>query len=1462
MPDLSDPARLAAVQATGLLDADARGAFDRLARVAQRALGGSFAVVNVVTGDRQITRGRAGAGGADDDAAVRDGICHHTVAAGDPLVIPDTAADARVCDLALVRGGGIGAYVGVPLRMPGGAVVGAFAVCDAAPHAWTAGDVETLTDLAGAVVAEVAARAALRERAQALAGQRDRSESRFRALFDGVSVLTGLLDTDGVVVEANETALAFAGLDRDAVVGRPLWESLAVRPGVDARHRDAVARARRGETARYEEAVTDADGRARVLEVQVRPAGDGLLLLEGKDVTEAVRLRRVQSAMMVGLAGTWEFDVATGQVTTDGGADDLFEFDPVGRTRPVSDFYERIHPDDRQDVADAVAASVGAAGDHLVRYRIVRSDGEVRWVRSQGVVVTDREGRPVRMVGALADVTDQRREAEAAADAAAELQLALDAGAMGRWEAGLDGGPVTQDARVREIHGTPPGSAPLPFDAVVATVHPDDRDHVLARYAALSGSAPGTPFDDEYRVVRPSGEVAWVRLAGQVRDDGQGRRVVGMAWDVTGAREAQADLRRSQRQLRLALLAARLGTFDHDLATDAVAFDDRALSVLGLGADDGLDALAARVHPDDAGVIAGVHERFGQDPGADPVTVEYRLAHDDGWRTVQVSARGVAGADGALARVTGTVRDVTTERQAQADLRDVAARRALLLDLAQTWRQSDDPDHVLAATAQALGRHLGAQRVGVVEIRPDDTFDFAAGPSWTDGTLPPLALTLPAAAFGPAAAQGREGQTVAVDDVATDPRTAGSVFDDLGVGASVGVPILRGAAWRAGLYVHAAQPRAWTDAEVALVRDVADQAWDAVERTRAVAAVRESEARYRTLFNSVTVGFAIIDLVRDDGGRAVDYRYVETNETFGAQTGLGDVVGRLVSQVITGLEPYWLETFGRVAETGEPARRLDHAEGLGRWFDVYATRVGGEGSPRVALLFTDVTEQKRAEAALRESEARYRTLFESITVGFSIIDIVSDAGGAPVDYRVVEVNPAFTAQTGIPGEVAGMLASEIAPGLESEWIEMFAGVAETGEPARRLDHVAPLERWFDVYASRVGGPGSARVGVLYNDVTDLKASEASLRESEERFRTTFENAAVGIAHVGLDGAWLRVNRRLSEIVGYTRDELLARTFQDITHPDDLGADLVLFERLLAGDIDHYQMEKRYVHRDGHPVWINLTVALARDGEGWATHAISVVEDVSDKKAAEAELVALNAVLEDRVADRTAELARSNDELDRFAYVASHDLKAPIRAIDSLAAWIEEDAGAALPETSAQHLRLLRGRTARMEGLLDGLLAYSRAGRGEPAAEPVDVAALVAEAVETVTPPQGFDVRVEGDPPAVETARAPLALVVRNLIGNAIKHHDRPDGRVTVAARLDGGRLAVEVADDGPGIAPEYQGRVFEMFQTLRPRDEVEGSGMGLAIVKKTVEARGGEISVASMGRGTTFRVLWPLGADA
>lgn len=252
----------------------------------------------------------------------------------------------------------------------------------------------------------------------------------------------------------------------------------------------------------------------------------------------------------------------------------------------------------------------------------------------------------------------------------------------------------------------------------------------------------------------------------------------------------------------------------------------------------------------------------------------------------------------------------------------------------------------------------------------------------------------------------------------------------------------------------------------------------------------------------------------------------------------------------------------------------------------------------------------------------------------------------------------------------------------------------------------------------------------------------------------------------------------------------------------------------------------------------------------------------------AELERANARLEGEVAEREAaelrlhqaaeELAASNAELERFAYVASHDLVAPLHAIDNLAKWLEEDLEEPLDAGAREKMDLLRGRIRRMEALLTSLLAYSRAGHLKAEPETVDFAQLLRETLELVDPPAGFTIETGGETPRLETLKVPLQQVLRNLLANAVKHHDRADGRVTVGVRDLGDAHEISVTDDGPGIAPEFHESVFEIFRTLRPRDEVEGSGMGLAIVRKTVERGGGSVVLESEeGRGATFRFTWP-----
>ena len=373
------------------------------------------------------------------------------------------------------------------------------------------------------------------------------------------------------------------------------------------------------------------------------------------------------------------------------------------------------------------------------------------------------------------------------------------------------------------------------------------------------------------------------------------------------------------------------------------------------------------------------------------------------------------------------------------------------------------------------------------------------------------------------------------------------------------------------------------------------------------------------------------------------------------------------------------------------------------------------------------------------------------------------------------------------------------------------------------------------------------------DITDRVQAEAEIRESEERFRVTFEQAAVGVAHVSVNGQWLRVNQKLCEIVGYSEAELLCTTFQDITYPDDLSADLEHVRRLLAGEIQNYAMEKRYIHKSGRIIWVNITVSLRRQALGAPIHFIAAIEEIEDRKQAEFAL-----------AEKTLELARiaaivkqRNQDLDQFAHIVSHDLKAPLRAIANLSTWIEDDLEGKIPVETQAHLTLMRSRVYRMEGLINGLLEYARVGNTPASSTTFQVEDLLAEIVDSLSILPSFTIDLPTNLPPITTNRILLSQVLANLLGNACKHHDRSDGKVQVTAQPQGEIWTFTVADDGAGIAPENQERVFGVFQTLTTRDSQENTGIGLSIVKKIVESQGGNITLESeLGQGATFQFSW------
>lgn len=378
--------------------------------------------------------------------------------------------------------------------------------------------------------------------------------------------------------------------------------------------------------------------------------------------------------------------------------------------------------------------------------------------------------------------------------------------------------------------------------------------------------------------------------------------------------------------------------------------------------------------------------------------------------------------------------------------------------------------------------------------------------------------------------------------------------------------------------------------------------------------------------------------------------------------------------------------------------------------------------------------------------------------------------------------------------------------------------------------------------------------VRFRDLTRRRQVEATLNASEERFRATFEQAAVGITHVAIDGSFLRVNQRLCDLLGYTRDELLALTFQQLTHPEDLNADLELLNQVLARRRENYVMEKRYLGKDGSTIWANLTVSLIRDAEGDPAYFISIVEDISDRK----------------VMEESLRQAEKMETVGQLTSSIVHDFGNYLNAIKGNLQLLEPYQIGRRP---ADYLKSALAGTELAEKLIRQLLSFSR--RQEPEFEPVDVNGLVRDIKDLLCRAAGdaIDFTVTLSPLEYLTIcdRSQLESALFNLVANARDALPNGKGEISVTtaivSRVDQraaetpvvARDYVEIAvkDNGHGMSPDVIARATEPFFTTK--DIGAGTGLGLSQVARTVTQAGGVICIeSSEGIGTTIRLFLTL----
>jgi PAS domain S-box-containing protein len=385
---------------------------------------------------------------------------------------------------------------------------------------------------------------------------------------------------------------------------------------------------------------------------------------------------------------------------------------------------------------------------------------------------------------------------------------------------------------------------------------------------------------------------------------------------------------------------------------------------------------------------------------------------------------------------------------------------------------------------------------------------------------------------------------------------------------------------------------------------------------------------------------------------------------------------------------------------------------------------------------------------------------------------------------------------------------------------------------------------------------------------EIRERDVQLNESKSLIQTIVTNVVDGVVTLDKNGRIEILNPAAAYMFGYNPDELMGENLAYLleepnAYTAELEEDKGWFspqERPSFWSNPKFQMGRPWQGVGYHKMGRTFPIEISISDMKQDNRMIAIIRDITERKQAEErlqthadELARLNLLL----ANANTHLENRNQELDQFAYVASHDLKAPLRAIANLSEWLEEDLQEQLPEENLLHMQLLRQRVHRMEALINGLLDYSRIGRTHTKSEKVSVRELLEEIIDSLAPPPSFNITLTPELPTLRTKRVLLRQVFANLINNAIKHHNRPDGNITIGMNDLGKAYEFSVADDGKGIDPRYHAKIFTIFQTLEARDKVENTGVGLSIVKKIVETEGGNIRLESqLGQGTTFYFTW------
>lgn len=630
---------------------------------------------------------------------------------------------------------------------------------------------------------------------------------------------------------------------------------------------------------------------------------------------------------------------------------------------------------------------------------------------------------------------------------------------------------------------------------------------------------------------------------------------------------------------------------------------------------------------------------------------------------------------------------------------------------------------------------------------------------------------------------------------------------------------------------------------------------DFTERKRMEEALRDGEERFSVIHDKAPFAIALTQVpdavivsVNDAFLRLFEFTREEVIGKTSVELGISD----------PGTHAQVSREFGQRASVRDfEARRRTHS---GRevvvLINVNQVAIGGQSFALTTV--QDVTERKRAEDALRESEELFRSLFDSMLNGFAHCRMLFDQG-RPVDFVYLKVNSAFETQTGLKN-VVGRKVSEVIPGIRESSLDLFetyGRVALTGVPETFETYVQALDMWFSIAAY---SPKREYFVAVFDVITDRKRAEAALRDSEQRLRRFYDSGLLGVIFWDMSGRIVEANDKFLEMVGFTRGDLTSGQIDwlNMTPPEFRQLDEDSIAELKATGVNKKPFEKEYIRRDGTRIPISVAGAMLDDER---TNGVAFVLDITERRAAEEGLRKLNAELEQRVRDRTAALQELNRELEAFSYSVSHDLRAPLRAIDGFTRILVDDYGSHLDDEGKRVCSVIRENTGKMGRLIDDLLSFSRLGRTEMQPSHIDMRGMafaVFHEITTLEHRARIDFQLEALPSVVGDPSL-MRQVWTNLLGNAVKFSSKRERAViTVTSEIRDVEFVFKISDNGAGFDMQYVSKLFGVFQRLHTTKQFEGTGVGLALVQRVIHRHGGRIwAEGEPDRGATFYFALP-----